>query len=321
MPKHIFPSTLTEKTPIGIYRCPPNQLLPQFEDRYSKHTINRRLKRKSWIFCSSYTKDYFIGMALVDVGYLAKAFCYVYDCQTGNVWEDSQIKPIGFSTSFSANPSDEWKLKPYELLLQHDTITLQFNGSAFKIHWNIKLNPSGLLFICPSHGKNRPFHSTFKNLGLSQQINISTSNKNIHIDSPTACIDYSYGYPPRKTMWNWLSITGTDEKNRQIALNLVDHFNNNLENYIWIDHQPYPVGDVRFIYDKRNKNKPWRIESKTVELTFHVDWQRGENLNIGILKSSFIQVMGRVQGTIRIENMEPFYLKANGVCEDHHALW
>ena len=320
IPNDIIPHTLTEKTPKGTYKCPMDCFWPIFDDKQSKNILQRRLKRKSWIFLSTYNADYFVGFAIIDAGYLAKAFCYVYELKTGNKWEDSRIKPIGFSTSFLQQKNEKWQLGPYQIHILNNQLKATFNGRNFQLKWQIDLTQSGRLFVCSSKGKKRPFHSTFKNLSLKQDLQIKTRDQLIRIQNQTANIDFSFGYPPRNTIWNWICLTGSSDCGKKIGFNAVDHFNESLENYIWIDDQPFYIGHVSFKYNKNQVDKPWQIDGKNVSLLFDVVWQRKEHLHIGLLKSSFVQVMGSISGTIHLNN-NTININGYGVCEDHHSIW
>ena len=321
MPKDIFPSTLTNNTPKGVYTCSTDRPWPRYTEIDPDRIFQRRLKRKSWIFCSSYTADYYVGFAIVDAGYIAKAFCYVYDVKTGQRWEDSQIRPLGFPHSFNGAQSTTWSLSNYLIQVGQNDIKLHFKGRQFQIKWKIDLSTSGLLFICPSQGKNRPYHSTFKNMTCNQDLQIKTKDQLIRINSSTASIDFSHGYPPRHTRWNWLSMTGVSDCGKNIGMNLVDQFNENMENYMWIDGQVFPAGAVQFNYDKKQIDTDWSIKNDRSNINMNVHWQRSENLHIGILKSSFIQVMGSVKGTIKPPDSTLLSIHGFGVCEDHHSIW
>ena len=45
----------------------------------------RRWQRKSWIFFGAYSAEISVGFAIVDAGFLGKAFCYIYHPKTGKI--------------------------------------------------------------------------------------------------------------------------------------------------------------------------------------------------------------------------------------------
>jgi hypothetical protein len=74
-------------------------------------------------------------------------------------------------------------------------------------------------------------------------------------------IDFTKGYPPRETIWNWLSFIGNTESGKIIAVNLVDRFNANMENILWVNGQKQLLSNAKFTLQEPYDKTDWLIEN------------------------------------------------------------
>ncbi|MDC0534818.1 DUF2804 domain-containing protein [Francisellaceae bacterium] len=304
--------------PYGAYtdtiHNTPTQIFPK-----NTPIQSRRLKRKAWFFIGGYSNDLYIGLAIIDAGYLAKAFCYIYDTKTGEFTEDEITVPFGFKNSFDPSFNHKWQLKNYKINAQNDTIIATIQTKKFNLDLQLKNNTNGVSFFCPSE-KNRPFHYTYKNLLLSGRLNLKLNGKVQTFNNLKFGIDFSKGFPPRYTFWNWASFQGVCDDGTEIAMNLVDGFNNNLENVIWVNQKPKLTSMVKFTYSKPLAKSNWSVCNQELELTLTPQGARNENINLLLVKSKFTQVFGNIKGKILIDDQWK-NLKGHGVMEEHEAKW
>jgi hypothetical protein len=104
-----------------------------------------------------------------------------------------------------------------------------------------------------------------------------------------------------------------------VAANLVAGFNEGLENAIWIEGRPRPVGPATFAHDPAHPTAPWRVTTADggVDLSLRVEALREEEVDLGFAASRFVQPIGAYSG--RIGDYEVRDLP--GVAEDHVARW
>ena len=109
---------------------------------------------------------------------------------------------------------------------------------------------------------------------------------------------------------------------KSIAINLVDRFNNNMENILWYDGRKILLSDANFSMQEPLNKTDWLIDTNDGILNCHFSPRgaRTENINALIMKSKFTQPFGTVDGTIVIDGKEEKFT-AFGVVEDHHAVW
>ncbi len=282
----------------------------------------RRRQRKAWLYLGGYSERCHIGFAIVDAGYLATAFVYVHDRQTGRFIERKAARPLAFG---NWNPSldTEWSLSSrgerWRIVPDGKGWRASFRGKGLDVELSVPETQEGLSVIAPA--RDRPFHYTYKNTAGAGAYRFGTASGEISGDTATI-IDFSKGYPPRNMFWNWASLVGTTDRGEQLGVNLVGDFNNGIENALWLDGRLVPLGQAVFAYPLGAYEAPWRITTAdgVVDLDFHFEGVRSENLNVGVLASRFAQPYGRFSGTLRLADGERS-IEAFGVTEEHFAVW
>jgi hypothetical protein len=304
---------------FGLYEDLIAQPKTTFWDDEGFPLKRRRTQRKTWIFYGVYSKDLFGGIAIVDAGVVATAFSYFFVPSEGLFVEDKITLPFGFSGRFDPAMTDEWKLGKYRIFTEDGRMQLSYSGK-FNLKISTVLNRTGVSIVAPSQG--RPFNFTYKNLPMQADMSVTYQGKSYGVSGKFGAVDFTKGYPPRETRWNWSSYIGETEKNLSIACNLVDQFNANMENILWLGNQRIVLSDVIFSPGVRKDKDPWHIKTKDgiLDMQFYPMGARSENLNAGVMKSVFIQPFGRYEGTVIVE-CEKQQFTAYGVAEDHLAVW
>lgn len=307
--------------PFGIYQdIIDNTDTSYFDEKGSLLAKNRRTERKAWIFFGVYSPEIICGIAVVDAGMAATAFCYFYSLKDSTFIEDKLTVPFGFEQAFNPNLYTDFKLKNYSISHKNGKWKMEYNGK-FNLIIESENNANGFSVVSPS--QNRPFNFTYKNccLPVSVQINAGT-NKTYAVSGNYGCIDYTKGYPPRETTWNWLSFIGITENKEPVGVNLVDKFNNNMENVLWLNGEKIILSEAEFSMQKPFDKSDWLIATRDGILSCHMspEGARSENINALILKSNFTQPFGRIDGTITLNGITQKFT-AFGVAEDHYAYW
>jgi hypothetical protein len=309
-----------EPSIFGVYQGEISDTTTGAWDFNSRFTPRRRTQRKAWIYLGIFSRDFYAGIAIADAGYIASAFSYVYIPAEKFFIEDKITLPLGFNSNFDATLADSWRLGRYEILPGADRIVVNIRGK-FDLTATFARTHNGLATIAPSEGE-RPFHSTYKEMALPVEGEFIYEGKRQKFSGESGILDYSKGYPPRRTEWNWLSMIGKTESGKSVAVNLVDKFNDGIENAIWIDGVPTALSTAHFHYIRPAEKSIWRILTRDniFEARFRPFGARGENLNLGAMKSQFIQPYGVFDGQIKLgETAEKF--SGYGVTEDHLAVW
>ncbi|MET0694627.1 MAG: DUF2804 family protein [Propionibacteriaceae bacterium] len=131
-----------------------------------------------------------------------------------------------------------------------------------------------------------------------------------------ALIDDSDGYHPRSTHWWWSAGTAALPDGRTAAWSVVVGINDTMpaiENTLWIDGRPQPIGPVSFLPDLSG------VEfADGAVLTFTPESERASRVDLLVISSVYRQPFGTFTGTL------PGGYEVSsgyGVMEDHRALW
>jgi hypothetical protein len=306
--------------PYGIYNDLIKDVSTKHWDRQGLIFKDRRLSRKTWIFFGVYTPDLICGIAIADAGVVATSFAYFYSFKDNVFVEDSQLVPLGFPASFDPNLNSDWQLGKYSIKTTGGTMNLEYHGK-FDLKITAQQTNTGASIVAPSAG-GRPFNFTFKNVCLPVELNLKYKGQNYAATGEYGAIDFTKGFPPRETIWNWLAFTGTTESGKKIGVNLVKHFNSDLENILWLDGEKTELSPATFTMNKPLDKSNWHIQTHDgiLDCTLVPNGARKENVNALIMKSIFVQTYGRISGTITINGVAEKFT-ATGVAEDHHAVW
>jgi len=307
--------------PFGIYDDLIKNVDTSSVDKQGFVAKKRRTERKAWIFVGVFSPELICGLAIVDAGMVATAFSYFYSFKDSLFEEDKITVPLGFPTDFNPNLDSEWKLGNYLIKTENGKMKLQYVGK-YKLYMELENTANGVSIVAPSKG-DRPFNFTYKNVCLPVKVQINKGNTNTYATSGKyGSIDFTKGFPPRETIWNWLSFIGITESKKSIAVNLVDRFNNNMENILWIDGQKTSLSSATFSMQAPYDKSDWNITTQDGILKCHLSpcGARSENINALVMKSKFIQPFGTLDGSVMIDGKEEKFT-AIGVAEDHHAIW
>jgi hypothetical protein len=282
----------------------------------------RRLQRKNWTYFGAFSQQYMVGFAIVDAGLLGTGFVYVYDRHRNLLVEEKGAIPLAFPTGFQGKLRGEWEFKTggraWKIAPDHDGWAASYRGKRISLELRLGGAP-GMSTIAPSIG--RPFHYTYKACTLPVHIDVTVDG--VHGEAAGGgMIDYTLGYPPRQTIWNWASAAGESTDGRRFGLNLVAHFNNGLENALWLGDEIIPLAQANFTYRRENLEAPWLLttEDGIVDLTFTPEGRRAEKLWAGVMASDFVQPFGKFSGRLNLPS-GPVDVTAFGVTEEHLALW
>jgi hypothetical protein len=285
--------------------------------------VRRRTWRKAWMFLGAYTEQYTVGFAIVDAGFAATAFAYVHDRQTGRLVEAHTLVPAGFPDGFQPGLRQTWRLAALEgtwtLTPAGDGWRATFESLRFSLSLEAGAASQGMSILAPA--QDRPFHHTFKATPLPMQVSFHEPTGGWR-QSAMGVLDFSKGYPPRNTFWNWASFVGRTEDGRSFGLNLTADFNNALENAMWVNGKLIPLATALFRYQPAAVLNEWRLTTAdgALELRFIPDGLREETITLGAFESRFQQPFGRFEGTLKLEG-ETVRVTGSGVTEQHWATW
>lgn len=309
-----FSEFANKAVPYGLYSGPIHSMQTEF------WASLRRSQRKAWLYAGAFTQRYYVGFAIADAGIVATAFAYLFDAVTNKYIEEKITVPFGFNTVFDPDLATSWKLKNFSIDRDGNNMTCAYKGKRLKLTMQLTEDGLGCTTIAPAAG--RPFHHTYKNLLLPAKVDVVADGEQIHFEGKVGGLDFSKGYPPRTTFWNWASVNAVTDAGIEFGMNLVGDFNNGIENALWINGKISQLSQATFSYIHPVEKSNWYIKTLdgTVNMHFTPLGVRGENINALIMKSIFKQPFGVFKGTIIIDG-QPQSFTGYGVVEEHFAKW
>lgn len=331
----------TRVVPAGRFNAAIADLSTTLWDGSGGLLSRRRLQRKGWLYGAVFDPRWIVGCAIADAGLIGSAFVYVFDRQNRCMIEHSALRPLAFAADFQPAPHGTWSFKQgqkswrIEPLSHHLGWRFEFNHADLDVAFELYDNHSSISALnnapsASSRGQaTRPFHYTHKLTGAAAKLHLRIGDTQHELNDARGVFDFTLGYPPRATLWQWASWTGQLDDGRTLSGNLVAQTLNGLENAVWIGAADGAKNDVialpQAIFDDlpTDTAQTWHIRTADdrLRMQFTPEGARSEHINLGILASDFTQPFGAFRGIWRDTNGSEHTLTGIGVVERHRAVW
>lgn len=320
-------------TPAGRFDAPIADLSTHAWDGNGGLLSARRLQRKSWLYGAVFSERWLIGCAVIDAGLIGSAFIYVFDRTTRQLIEHTALRPLAFAAGWMPTPEQNWAFNSgtkswcIEPLTESSGWRVRFNSPD----WNVDfaLYDRGGRISALNNAPGRAFHYTEKLAGVPARARLRIGASVHELNAARGVFDFTLGYPPRATLWQWASWVGQLDDGRTLSGNLVAQTMNGLENAVWLSSadgqntQVIALPQAIFEDTPTDPAQTWRVRTadQRLSLQFTPEGARSEHLNFGVLASDFTQPFGALCGIWRDADGSEHTLTGTGVVERHRALW
>lgn len=293
--------------------------------------LARRWRFNQFEFVSAMGPGWVFGLAIVDLKLVGSGFFYLFDFETGQMFEQSFMQPLARNTliePFPEHGAARFSKGEVKLAIEPATGGRNVRVSApGDIRVDLELQDTGepLRLVCPAGYNGWVF--TRKSAGLPVSGEVRWGRQVWRCDESTrASIDWSCGFMRRETAWNWACLAGMTEDGTPVGLNLAAGVNETgmTENALWLDGKCLKLGAASFEFDRYQPGRDWRVSTNDgrVALTFVPSGVRKERLNAGVLASNFRQFAGTFEGTVTDASGKKIPIAGlRGLMEDHFARW
>ena len=297
--------------------------------RFGRNLVWRLLHGKRWHYVSIAGPKIALAAVVVDLGWAASAFAYLFDRESRTLLYDQSFMGLQKVTHRVSERAGEAARTSFVGLGG----SLRIERPAGSPIWQIQgegpggflldasldasAAPPTLLAIAPIDGGVA--NATHKTVCLPARGEVRAGGKRFDLAGHHGSLDHTMGLLARDTAWRWASASSA-----RIGLNLVEGFNGPVENALWVDGTLHAAGAATFEFDKHDHLKPWRIRTSngTVDLTFTPEGARREDKQLFIAQSWYVQPIGVFSGTVTPPGGAPVQVKdLVGVTEDHVAKW
>jgi hypothetical protein len=292
----------------------------------------RRWRQKEWHYTAFTTDRWFLGFGLVQLGYVANAFLYVVDRRRpGRPMEHEGMSPLGRALRFapsSVSGATTWRRGAEEVCVRWDgagwQVRLDVPLAGERLQGEARMGTGEALALLHPLGPDQPAY-THKGAALPLEGRLVLGREAIELDGGLASIDWTRSIARRETRWKWASFSARLAEGTPFGLNLSadvydDAAGHSRENAFWHHGRVTPLGGVAFDVPSRPAAEPWRIrslEGDAVALTFKPLGARAQRLNLGLVRSDFVQPYGHFHGSVAGHRIEGAF----GVVEDHLSVW
>ena len=247
--------------------------------------------RKKWRYIGFFGDEVMLCAGQVLIGPFKHTFWSLWDRQTGDVFEHTQLRPGMPEVRMEGN---------YVEISAEDFSASLVLGHAEPIE-----------SACPS---GRGWGWTRKRAGVPMAGKVQAGGRTWQIDG-LGFDDESAGYQARHTAWSWCAGIGVAADGRELGWNLVAGINDplvNSERAIWVDGVPVEPEPVVF----RGLDAVGFSDGSLLEFDFG-GAERKRHDNFGLVKSDYIHRFGTFSGVL--DGIE--LAEGAGVMEEHSAVW
>ena len=278
----------------------------------------KALGLKQWQFYLITHPRFALGFVVMDLGYGANSFLYVFDRQSQKLCNHKRIK-LDRGVTISENLWDGRCLfqdKQYSIEVRnqldkghhHIALRIQARGGAPAVHGDIRLlqSPGGTrpVTVCLPVRKSRFMYSTKAACTASGALRIGGEEFTLDPTRDTAFLDEHKAFYPRHTYWKWAALAFVGEHGRLVAANLTDNLIEDQhawnENAILTPGATSLLGPIHFNYDPAHITRPWTLhdDDGRVQLTFTPLAVKRDNTNLLLVRTDYRQPMGVFNGTL-----------------------
>ena len=330
----------------GLYKTPFQELNLLDADIFDRGGSSprwlRRLRLKEWEHFGIFTRDFFLGVAVVDLKLAGLSWCCVFDRETRTLCElqrkllpgKIRIPPELRDGAVELRSGRGYRVSIENRLRQGNhrlVLSMEARGgfpgvSADLTLWERPEEVQPLIALLPL-GENRPFFSHKAPSRAEGEVRIGKRSYSLKGRDAVALLDFHRAFYPRKTFWEWATFAGYDQAGDLIGMNVTrnliardDLYN---ENGIWFRNTLHPVGAADFRIPP-GKGELWHIRTRdgNVDLVFKPLGGRSESIRLGPFLSHYVQPVGLFSGKLIdgagiVHTVEDMF----GVTEDHRVTW
>jgi hypothetical protein len=295
---------------------------------FARNALYRRFHFKTWHFVSVGGPRCMVAFAIIDLGYAASAFAYVFDRTARKLLCDLSFTglPGAVKVADTAGPGarSSFKAGGADLLIERAPGAAEWlirgrgpQGFAVDATVDVSREPPAICAIAEIAGGVA--NCTHKTVCVPARGRAAAAGVSFDLEGAFAGFDHTCGLLARDTRWRWAAASSAT-----VGFNLVQGFNGEVENGVWLDGQLIKVGAAEFDFDPGATAKPWRVRTVdgVVDLEFTPEGERGEDKNLLVAASRYVQPIGTYRGTITPPGGEAVAVAdLLGVTEDHAARW
>lgn len=284
----------------------------------------RRGRVRRWCYAAGGDGAVAVGAAVVDLGLVAVAFAWVTLDGITATWETR--RPLGRGAWVGRVPHAGAGVSTGSASVRLDGIgglDLEVPTDAGPLRAQLEVPTPVLPVVLTTRTPAGGWNCTQKAAGHPIRGRVRLGDAE-HVLEPGAggWRDWTAGRQDRETRWRWAAGAGLAADGRRVGCNLSTGMNGaeEGEDLVWWEGRPRPVAVDR-LAPRAVAEGDWRISGPEMALRFEPWGVRAADENLGLVRSWYVQPIGRFVGTLPDPDGVPVEVELTGVTEDHHAIW
>jgi hypothetical protein len=329
----------TERARHGTYRgalrsCDLSALRPS--------PLARVVREKRWVYVTFVKAPWMISLAVVDLGYAQTVFGFAHHEARGLVADMrsapglpglSRVRQDGVHRIDARLRGARERVTIRE---RRDEGVLEVRATTRQMELRASLDLRAaapvLTAIAPIRGGI--VDVTEKQVLAPVRGAALVGGERVDLDGGLGGFDFTVGLLARETRWNWAFLMGSTDAGEPVALNLVEGFVGAPECALFGPSSLHALSEGRFtlpaarregesLGDRARHLEPWQVRTAGGEcdLVFTPSAVHDEALDLGLVRSRFVQPIGSFAGTIRRGEETLRISHALGVVEDQDVRW
>jgi hypothetical protein len=284
----------------------------------------RRGRVRRWYYVGAGDEHAAVGAAVVDLGVVAVGFAWACFDDRTHTWETRL--PLGRGARVATTPAGaSLRTRSATLVLGGDG-ALDLDVPTGGTRLRARVEPAGgvdpVVLSTPTDAGG--WNVTQKAAGHAVTGWLRADGAEHALgDDAGGWRDWTSGRQDRHTTWRWAAGAGTDGQGRRVGLNVSTGMNGAGpgEDLVWWEGAPRPVALERLAPIGRDARGSWRVSGADWAMRFTPRGVRAADENLLVLRSHYVQPIGRFAGTLPGPDGEPVEVTLTGVTEDHLAVW
>lgn len=293
-----------------------------------KSALWRRCHHKRWQYVGLAAADWFIGVAIVDLGWCMSSFVYVFDRQRKQVvldWSQDGLPWVSGRVRDQPVQGGEacFRGKGADVSMRHqagDVLALRVAVRGLRLQADLSLTPAPPFLLAVGPVQGGLAHATQKSPGLPATGWFELNGKRHDLQGAIGALDSSNGLLARDTAWRWACA-----HDGRMGFNLQQGYFGQHENALWLDGALVPLGAATFEFDSSQPLEPWHVHTDDglLSLQFRPEGARQARRDVWVAASDYIQPVGTFHGVVRASPDSPPVTVDGllGVTEDHRSRW
>ena len=325
-----------QKPNFGVWQGEISDVDPRTYRRGNLSDLWIPLREKRWQYIGIYTDEIILGLVVFHGSYLGNIFCYLYDRKRDFLWEQERLAPMSAGIRVDRNVQTgvvSYVAEDERIRIDNQQkqgirrIDVKLKSEGRDIDIKVEMIDDGShqshQVVTPTVDDDFTFTHKVAGLPVLGDIRLGEFRYSLNPKKDKGVIDFTFGYPARKTEWNWLSMTGVSKCGKNIGVNLVHPIldTKNHENAFWIDGKRFVTDIAHFEYEDIHKAVRIYTEDGAIDLHFTALGMRSQDVDYNILSSKFKQPFGTFRGKITYNNVVYEVDSQPGVVEEHLAIW